>query len=58
MPTSRRRSEDVAVGSPVRVKARLAKGDPGAGPYVAERLDDKSGDSDEDDEEEPSESTS
>jgi len=42
--------EDVAVGSPVRVKARLPKGDPGAGPYVAQRLDDKSGDSDEDDE--------
>lgn len=41
--------DDVAVGSPVRVKARLPKGDPGAGPYVAERLDDKSGDSDEDD---------
>jgi hypothetical protein len=40
--------EDVAVGSPVRVKARLAKGDPGAGPYVAERLDDKSEDSDDD----------
>jgi hypothetical protein len=37
--------EDVAVGSPVRVKVRLPKGDPGAGPYVAERLDDKSGDS-------------
>jgi hypothetical protein len=41
--------EDVAVGSPVRVKARLPKGDPGAGPYVAERLDDKSGDSDDED---------
>jgi hypothetical protein len=41
--------EDVAVGSPVRVKARLPKGDPGAGPYVAQRLDDKSGDSDDDD---------
>jgi hypothetical protein len=40
--------EDVAVGSPVRVKARLPKGDPGAGPYVAERLDDKSADSDDD----------
>lgn len=37
---------DVAVGTPVRVKARLAKGDPGAAPYVAERLDDKSEDSD------------
>jgi hypothetical protein len=40
--------EDVAVGSAVRVKARLPKGDPGAGPYVAQRLDDKSGDSDDD----------
>jgi hypothetical protein len=36
--------DNVAVGSPVRVKARLPKGDPGVGPYVAERLDDKSGD--------------
>jgi hypothetical protein len=41
--------EDVAVGSPVRVKARLPKGDPGAGPYAAERLDDKSEDSEDDD---------
>ena len=41
---------DVAVGTPVRVKARLPKGDPGAGPYAAERLDDKSEDSDEPDE--------
>jgi len=47
--------DDVAVGAPVRVKARLAKGDPGAGPYVAERLDDKSGDSDEDDEDDDTE---
>jgi hypothetical protein len=39
--------EDVAVGSKVRVKAELAKGDPGPGPYVAERLDDKSEDADE-----------
>lgn len=29
---------DVAVGTPVKVKARLAKGDPGEGPYVAQRL--------------------
>ena len=34
---------DLAVGSEVRVKARLPKGDPGAGPYLADRLDDKSG---------------
>jgi len=38
--------DDVVVGAPVRVKARLPKGDPGVGPYVAERLDDKSDDSD------------
>jgi hypothetical protein len=43
--------EDVAVGSPVRVKARLPKGDPGAGPYAAERLDDKSEKSDDDEDE-------
>ena len=29
---------DVAVGDEVQVKARLPKGDPGAGPYVAQRL--------------------
>jgi hypothetical protein len=38
--------EDVVVGAPVRVKARLPKGDPGVGPYVADRLDDKSEESD------------
>ena len=38
--------EDVVVGAPVRVKARLPKGDPGVGPYAAKRLDDKSEDSD------------
>jgi hypothetical protein len=37
----------LAVGSKVRVKAELAKGDLGPGPYVAERLDDKSEDADE-----------
>ena len=42
--------DDVVVGAPVRVKARLPKGDPGAGPYVAERLDDKSEDAGEDSE--------
>jgi hypothetical protein len=41
---------DVAVGDRVKVKARLPKRDPGAGPYVAKRLVDESnrpGDSDE-----------
>ena len=41
---------DVAVGDRVKVKARLPKRDPGAGPYVAQRLVDESnrpGDSDE-----------
>lgn len=33
---------DVVVGDRVKVKARLAKRDPGAGPYVAQRLVDKS----------------
>lgn len=33
---------DVAVGDRVKVKARLPKRDPGAGPYVAQRLVDKS----------------
>ena len=33
---------DVAVGDRVKVKARLSKRDPGAGPYVAQRLVDKS----------------
>ena len=41
---------DVAVGSPVKVKARLPKGDPGEGPYVAQRLVDKSDDVADDDE--------
>lgn len=41
---------DVGVGDRVKVKARLPKRDPGAGPYVAQRLVDKSsaaGDSEE-----------
>ena len=41
---------DVAVGDRVKVKARLPKRDPGAGPYTAQRLVDESnrpGDSDE-----------
>jgi hypothetical protein len=46
--------EDIAIGSPVRVKARLPKGDPGAGPYAAERLDDKSEDADDDDDDDDS----
>lgn len=33
---------DIAVGTSVKVKARLPKGDPGAGPYVAQRLVDES----------------
>ena len=33
---------DVAVGDRVKVKARLPKRDPGAGPYVAQRLVDES----------------
>ena len=33
---------DVAVGDRVKVKARLPKRDPGTGPYVAQRLVDKS----------------
>jgi hypothetical protein len=33
---------DVAVGDRVKVKARLPKRDPGAGPYAAQRLADKS----------------
>ena len=36
--------DDVAMGSDVRVKARLPKGELGAGPYKAQRLDDKSED--------------
>lgn len=39
---------DVAAGSPVKIKARLSKGDPGAGPYVAQRLVDESGADDDD----------
>jgi hypothetical protein len=43
---------DVAVGDRVKVKARLPKRDPGAGPYAAQRLVDRSSlpgdDSDED----------
>jgi hypothetical protein len=35
---------DVAVGTPVKVKARLPKGDPGVGPYEAQRLVDRSDD--------------
>lgn len=34
--------DDFAVGDPVRVKARLPKGDPGEAPYPAQRLDDRS----------------
>jgi hypothetical protein len=33
---------DVAVDAPVKVKARLPKGDPGSAPYAAQRLVDKS----------------
>jgi hypothetical protein len=33
---------DVAVGDRVKVKARLPKRDPGAGPYAAQRLVDRS----------------
>ena len=47
--------DDFVVGAPVRVKARLPKGDPGVGPYVAERLDDKSDDSDDSEDSEDSE---
>lgn len=48
---------DVAAGTPVRVKARLPKGDPGAGPYVAQRLDDKSVDDEDEEETEETEET-
>ena len=40
---------DFAVGDPVRVKARLPKGNPGEAPYKAQRLDDRSEDSAESD---------
>ena len=43
---------DVAVGSPVKVKARLPKGDPGVGPYVAQRLVDKTDDDTDSDDDE------
>lgn len=33
---------DVVAGAPVKVKARLPKGDPGPAPYAAQRLVDKS----------------
>ena len=47
---------DVAVGDRVKVKARLPKRDPGAGPYVAKRLVDESNrPADADDEEAPEE---
>jgi hypothetical protein len=35
---------DVAPGAPVKVKARLAKRDPGVAPYAAQRLVDKTDD--------------
>jgi hypothetical protein len=38
---------DFAVGDSVRVKARLPKRDPGEAPYKAQRLDDRSQDSEE-----------
>lgn len=44
--------DDVAVGSPVKVKARLPKGDPGAGPYVAQRFVDKTDDGTDSDDDE------
>lgn len=46
---------DVAVGDRVKVKARLPKRDPGAGPYVAQRLVDKSGAAGDSEEETPEE---
>ena len=46
---------DVAVGDRVKVKARLPKRDPGAGPYAAQRLVDESNRPDDDDDEEGSE---
>ncbi len=42
---------DVQVGDRVRVKARLPKRDPGAGPYVAQRLVDKTNSPDDSDDE-------
>lgn len=46
---------DVAVGDRVKVKARLAKRDPGAGPYEAQRLVDESNRPGDSGEEEPPE---